>query len=263
MILLFIIEFIVLFLILHWIAWFIYTFYTSPKCKKPGVTRKKKSFLKRLFFDFPVQAAKDRAAFDPSVFQPKGIVVFTGEQGNGKTISMIEMASRMLEDYPDAICLSNTDYTRRNIELSDWRQLCSVKNGKQGVVVILDELQNWFNSKQSKNFPPEMLSVVTQNRKNHRIILATAQNFYMLSKDIRSQCTLICQCTTLFGCLTVVRKLKPHCNNEGIVEKCSFKGMYFFIQSDKLRSSYDTYSVIESLLKSGFKKDFRGYDYER
>ena len=262
MIFLFILEFVVLFLILHWLAWFIYTYRKTPKCKNQGVSRKKQSFLKRLFFDFPVQCAKDRASFDPSVFQPKGIIVFTGEQGNGKTISMMEMATRMLEDYPDAICLSNTVFSKRDVELSDWRQLCSVKNGKQGVVVIMDELQNWFNSKQSKNFPPEMLSVVTQNRKNHRIILATAQNFYMLSKDIRSQCSLICDCKTFFGCLTVVRKLKPLVNNDGVVEKSMFKGMYFFIQSDKLRNSYDTYSVIDSLLKSGFKKDYRGSAYE-
>lgn len=29
--------------------------------------------------------------------------------------------------------------------------------------------------------------------------------------------------------------------------------MYFFVHDDKLRDSYDTYHVIESLSKSGFK----------
>lgn len=29
--------------------------------------------------------------------------------------------------------------------------------------------------------------------------------------------------------------------------------MYFFVHDDKLRNSYDTYHVIESLSKSGFK----------
>lgn len=259
---LFVLEFVCLFAILHFGAWFVITYRNSPKCKTVGVPRRKKSFLKRILYDFPCQLARDKASFDPSVFQPKGIVVFTGEQGQGKTISMMQMATRILDDYPSAICLSNTEFNRRDIELSDWRQLCSVKNGKKGVVVIMDELQNWFNSKQSKNFPPEMLSVVTQNRKNHRIILSTAQNFYMLSKDIRSQCSMVCKCRTFLGCLTIVTKLKPIVNNEGVVEKSIFKGMYFYIQSDKLRNSYDTYSVIDSLLKSGFKKDYRGSDYE-
>ena len=47
----------------------------------------------------------------------------------------------------------------------------SIKNGINGVIVVMDELQNWFSSNDSKNFPPEMLSVITQNRKNRRMVL--------------------------------------------------------------------------------------------
>lgn len=76
--------------------------------------------------------------------------------------------------------------------------LMSYKNGIQGVIVSIDELQNWFSSNDSKNFPPEMLEVITQNRKNRRIILGTSQNFYLLAKAIRSQATEVRRCSTLF-----------------------------------------------------------------
>lgn len=258
---LFFIEAFVLFLFLHWFAWFFYWFVKTPKLLGVKRVKKKRRLFQRLFIDFPSQAGKDFASRDPDTFKPKGIVVFTGEQGAGKTISMIQYVTTMLDDFPKAICLSNTRFERQDITLSDWRQLLSVVNGKSGVVVVMDELQNWFNSKQSKNFPPEMLSVVTQNRKNHRIICATAQNFYMLSKDIRSQCTEIRQCTTILGCLTFVRCLKPIIDNDGVIQKCKFQKLYFFVHSDKLRKSYDTYAVIESLLKSGFQsKENRYYD---
>ncbi len=39
----------------------------------------------------------------------------------------------------------------------------------------------------------------------------------------------------------------------GNVKEFKKRGMYFFVHDDKLRNSYDTYHVIESLSKSGFK----------
>ena len=119
----------------------------------------------------------------------------------------------------------------------------------------MDELQNWFGSNQSRNFPPEMLSVITQNRKNRRVILGTAQNFYLLAKAIRSQCTEIRQCTTFCGVLTVVVRREPICDESGDVKELKFRGMYFFVHSDRLRKSYDTWSIVNSLSKSGFKED--------
>ena len=77
--------------------------------------------------------------------------------GAGKTVSMIEFAMRMQEEYPFAKCCSNLAYKYEDNKLKDWRMLMNYKNGKKGVIVIMDELQNWFSSNDSKNFPPEML----------------------------------------------------------------------------------------------------------
>ena len=174
--------------------------------------------------------------------------------GAGKTISMIEYAMRMQEEYPLSKCCSNLGYKYEDNKLKDWRMLMHYKNGKQGVIVIMDELQNWFSSNDSKNFPPEMLGVITQNRKNRRIILGTSQNFYLLAKAIRSQATEVRRCTTLLGCLTIVRRAEPILDSEGNVAEWKRRGLYFFVHNKKLRESYDTYKVIENLSKSGFKE---------
>ena len=79
------------------------------------------------------------------------------DNGAGKTVSMIEFAMRMQEEYPLAKCCSNLAYKYEDNKLKDWRMLMNYKNGKKGVIVIMDELQNWFSSNDSKNFPPEML----------------------------------------------------------------------------------------------------------
>lgn len=215
---------------------------------------RKRGILKRLLFDMPKQYVEDLFSKDPEFFRHQGCIIFTGRQGRGKTIGMMQFARQLQKEYPLSKCISNTQYNYQDDILIDWRQLIDYKNDKRGVVVIMDELQNWFSSNQSKNFPPEMLSVVTQNRKNRRIILGTAQNFYLLAKGIRSQATEVRECMTILGCLTIVRKKEPVLDAEGNVAEWKKRGMYFFVHNKELRESYDTYAVIESLGKFGFQE---------
>lgn len=215
---------------------------------------KKKSFLKRILVDFPKQFTDDLFEKDPEFFKYQGLVIFEGRQGSGKTMSMVEFILRMQKEYPLAKTTTNFGLVSQNKELKDWRMLIDYKNGKQGVIVGMDELQNWFSSNDSKNFPAEMLGIITQNRKNRRIILGTSQNFYLLAKAIRSQATEVRRCTTLFGCLTIVKRVEPILDSEGNVQEWKNRGMYFFVHNKELRNAYDTYKVIENLRKSGFKE---------
>ena len=158
---------------------------------------KKHSIFRRLFIDLPKQFADDRFNLNPEFFRHQGLIIYEGRQGNGKTIAMIHDARDMQKEYPKAKCLSNLNYKGQDEELDDWRKLIDYKNGIQGIIAIMDETQNWFSSNQSKDFPPEMLQVITQNRKNRRVILGTAQNFYLLAKAIRSQTIEVRRCATI------------------------------------------------------------------
>lgn len=216
---------------------------------------KKHGFFRKLFVDLPKQFVNDLFDRDPEFFQYQGMIIFEGRQGSGKTTSMVEYAMHMQKEYPLAKCITNLAYTKEDEALTDWRMLINYKNGIKGVIVCMDELQNWFSSNDSKNFPPEMLEVITQNRKNRRIILGTAQNFYLLSKAIRTQTTEVRRCATLLGCLTIVRRFEPILDAEGNVAEWKKKGMYFFVHNKELRDSYDTFKVIQRLSKVGFKEE--------
>lgn len=216
---------------------------------------KKHGFLRKILIDLPRQFVNDLFNRDPEFFRYQGMIIFEGRQGSGKTTSMIEYAMNMQKEYPLAKCITNLGYTKQDTALTDWRMLINYKNGIKGVIVCMDELQNWFSSNDSKNFPPEMLEVITQNRKNRRIILGTAQNFYLLSKAIRTQTTEVRRCATLLGCLTIVRRFEPILDAEGNVAEWKKKGMYFYIHDEELRSSYDTFKVIQRLSKVGFKEE--------
>ena len=214
---------------------------------------KKHNFFIRLFVDFPKRIADDLLDKNPEDFAYHGVVIFEGRQGRGKTIAMCQFARQMKQQFPSSKCLSNLQFKFEDKDISHWRDLVDYNNGHKGVIVLLDETQNWFSSNQSKDFPPEMLSVITQNRKNSRIILGTAQNFYLLAKAIRSQCTEVRRCTTILGALTIVRRYEPYLDSQGNVKEWKYRGMYFFVHDKDLRASYDTYHVISSLSESGFK----------
>lgn len=216
---------------------------------------KKHGFFRKIFIDAPKQIVEDKFNQDPDFFTHQGLIIFEGRQGSGKTTSMVYEAMQLQKEFPLAKCTSNLAYTHQDIALNDWRMLINYKNGIKGVIVMMDELQNWFSSNDSKNFPPEMLQVITQNRKNRRVILGTAQNFYLLSKAIRTQTTEVRRCMTLLGCITIVKRVEPILDAQGDVLEWKNKGMYFFVHDKKLRESYDTYKVIERLQKVGFKEE--------
>lgn len=216
---------------------------------------RKPSLLEKIFVLMPKQYIDDLFSRPADFFPYQGMIIFEGRQGSGKTISMVRYMKDMQYEFPDALCATNLAYTDENKPLKTWTMLIDYKNGYKGVIVAMDELQNWFSSNDSKNFPPEMLSLITQNRKNRRIILGTSQNFYLLAKAIRSQATEVRRCATYFGCLTVVRRLEPILDSEGNVVEWKKRGIYCFVHDKELRDSYNTWKVIENLRKSGFKEN--------
>lgn len=207
----------------------------------------------KLFWLVPKQFVDDLFNKPADFFGYQGMIIFEGRQGTGKTISMVKFMKDMQYEYPQSKCTTNLCYTDEDKPLKNWTMLIDYKNGHKGVIVAMDELQNWFSSNDSKNFPPEMLSVITQNRKNRRTILGTSQNFYLLAKAIRSQATEVRRCATYLGCFTIVRRLEPILDSEGNVLEWKKRGTYCFVHDKELRESYDTWKVIENLKQSGFK----------
>lgn len=234
---------------------FVFEFSKGRRLKK-GTRRvvKKSGLLKQLFYEAPKQYVEDMFNTDPDFFKYQGLVLYTGAQGYGKTVALVHDIMQMQEEYPLCKCITNLDYKYEDDELNHWEQLINYKNGIYGVIAVIDEIHNWFSSKQSKEFPPQMFEVVTQNRKNRRIICATTQNYYQPAKDIRTQCTEVRKCLTLFGVFTIVHAVRPILDSNGDVKQWKHIKFYTFAHTKEIREAYDTYKVIESLAKSGFKE---------
>lgn len=192
------------------VTWFlVFKFYFKLEYRPSGIVPvKNRPLIKQLFYDVPHRYILDMYQREPGFFRPRGIHMFCGEQGAGKTIACVEMMLRLQKMYPAAKMITNFGVTTENDELTKWQQLLDYTNGHKGVIVGIDEIQNWFMSGLNK-LPEGMLEVATQNRKNNRILCCTAQVFTRVNKGLREQVTMVYNPHTFLGCFTVVVKRKP------------------------------------------------------
>lgn len=233
------------FLVLFWILYFKYIKkieYISGKFRKKvghGF------FLKKLFIDFPRQYAIDLLNRDPDFFPDFGFNLICGEQGSGKTITLVYLLLRYKKMYPKLKIKTNMGYIYEDSDITHWKDLVHSENGIFGEIDVIDEVQNWFNSSQSKDFPPEMLTEITQQRKQRKMIIGTTQVFTRAAKPIRENTYMFYQPFTVFGCLTVVFKYKPVLDDTGSLKEKKWRGFFWFVHSDEIRNSFDTYKKIE------------------
>lgn len=232
------------------IFWIYYVLVKKMRYKKKLSQTKKDytvSIFYKIFIAFPRQLVLDGLNCDPNYFKPYGVHIVAGPQGCGKTMTVNYLCHKYKLDYPLCKIKSNCYLTYQDGEINSYLDVKNSNNGVYGEIDVLDEIQNWFNSLNSRNFPPAMLSEVTQQRKQRKIILGTSQVFTRVAKPIRENTFLVYEPHTILGCLTIVLKYKPVLNEDGTCEKKKFRDMFFFVQTDELRNSYDTYRKIERL----------------
>lgn len=213
------------------------------------------SLFTKLFVQLPRQFWKNYYNKEVGEFREHGIIMFTGAQGQGKTIGETKYLLDMQYRYPSCRVNTNYGYKFEDAPIESWRDLVDYNNGKKGIICAIDECQNWFSSSMSKNFPPRMLATVTQNRKNKRVIVMSAHFFMDVSKPIRKHCTEVRACHTFLGCFTVVKRWRPIMNSDGDVMKKKTLGYYCFVHSQELYEAYDTLRVVKNLSAAGFESD--------
>lgn len=216
-----------------------------------------KDFLKWKYVDFKRNLAKKKSGVRE--FKEYGLKVYTGRQGSGKTVSLVSRANELRDLYPKALIYSNFAYKYADGQLTSLNDLLTIRNGDDGVVFLIDEIQNEFSSASSKDFPEDLLRTVTMQRKQSIVILATSQVFTRVAKPLREQCFEVIECRTFLGRWTRLKCYDADDYNlmiDNVDPKKRFKvhkkWRMSFIQSDSLRSCYDTYEVVKRLSRNGF-----------
>lgn len=173
-----------------------------------------------------------------------GIYLFTGEQGSGKTLSLVNFVKYLHDHYEDVPIRSNFELPFAH-RLENWEQIL-LEKGKH--IYCIDELGIWANSKRGlrkdDNLNDLLLPITAQNRKNNRLILSTCQMYYQVHKDIRTQATAVIQCKTWFNCLTINTFHKPKVDEDGGVKLGIPYKTIFFLHTNALYDLYNTLEVI-------------------
>lgn len=218
-------------------------------------SEKKRNIFVRLFILFPRQFVLDRLTCDPNEFGLYGFHLFVGEQGSGKTVATAEFLRRIKQKYPLCQIATNFEYKHEDSQIESWKDLVFNNNGIYGQVDVVDEVQNWFSCNQSKDFPPEMIQEITQQRKQRKIFIGTTQRFERMAKPLREQVNYLYYPVTIAGCLTIVKVCKPSVDAEGQITKLKGARFYFFVHDKEIRDSFDTYHKIRKQAESGFNND--------
>ena len=126
----------------------------------------------------------------PDYFKPEGITIFTGSQGEGKTLSATELARNICRDYPKCYFCTNLEVKgiyNKTFDFEGLESLELINNDEKGVVFFIDEIQNYLNSLLSKNVPLSTIVNLTQQRKQRKLIIGTSQVYGRMAKPLREQ----------------------------------------------------------------------------
>lgn len=253
----------ILFLILAWIMivilfYFYFRFFRQIKPRKVIVKPDPfPGFFLNVCYLFPKRLALDLLQRDRSEFMQYGIHLVIGEQGSGKSITVVYLLRKWQARWPQLKIYTNKfDYDLQDGELESWKDIIEYKNGKKGVVNVFDEMQTWFPAtRQADSVPPELLGEICQQRKQRKAMLGTVQVFTRLAKPFREQVRYIYVPTTFLGCFTVVRITKPKYYDEKKNKFTKYCGTFVFAHTKELRNAYDTYKIIEKYKEAEFVSD--------
>lgn len=224
----------------------------TSKLRIPYIKNKWIDLFRWLLIDF-LEREQHRGEF-----KEYGITFYVGRQGSGKTISMVRYLELMKERYPACIIVTNFQYYRADHIMKDWRDFLTIRNGTDGVIFAIDEIHSEYSAASWKDVPESLLSEISQERKQRVKIVASAQFFSRVAKPLREQAATVVGCSTFANRFTRNKEYDAlqyamYIENPGVInKKIRPIKKSSFVQSDGIRSCYDTYEKIERMEKLPF-----------
>lgn len=196
-----------------------------------------------------IKYKRDFRKQNPDFFDPSGILVFCGSQGAGKTLSAVQYVRKLAEKYPKMILVTNVEIKGLSIAVYPYTGIADFSkysNGFEGVVFLIDEIHIEFNSLESKNIDPSVMTEIAQQRKQRKHIVGTSQVFGRIAKPFREQFKYVVLCRCLWGVLqynTLIDGERAMVDDDGHLEAETVK-RYFWWHKPELYDSYNTYAKI-------------------
>ena len=229
---------------------------------------------------------------NPYFFDPSGTLVFCGSQGNGKTISAVKYIVELKKIYPRAIIVTNvaitpmpfnallsfnddgepvysfidTEETFTQEDIDSWtvkdlvfeynglKCLNYIENTDKGVIYLIDEFHLELNSLESTNIDIEVMTEISQQRKQRKHIVCTSQVFMRLAKPLREQIKNVVLTKCFFGMIQYNKLIdgEESVEKDGKLQAVVKKRFFWFHHPDDWKL-YNTYAKMKR-----YKKDWKG-----
>ncbi len=201
-------------------------------------------------------------------FNEWGLHLYLGKFGGGKTISAVRRAYELCRKYRNVTVLTNL--TLMNfpkdttiIKLVNADQILALPDKS---IVLIDEIGTIFNSRDfassKKSVPKPVYQHILQCRHRRIVLLGTVQRWNLLDKQLRDIADTVTECHSYFGDpfsrYTTLTKYDAQqydkwANNPLLPIKHIAYDAY--VQTDALRSKYDTIEMVEGLLDAEYIPD--------
>ena len=171
---------------------------------------------------------------------------------------------------PDEVMQAlDKQYLRENrvFQFCDNDDFKRYSNGECGVVFLVDEIQLYMNSLESKNINIEVITQISQQRKQRKHIVATSQVFGRMAKPLREQFSYVMLCKNYFGCVQINALLDRDSlesdDSTGTNISGEVKEKFVWFHSPEMYKRYDTSSVVERGRFVGAEKQINDKDGDR
>lgn len=191
-----------------------------------------------------------------------GIYLYVALPGEGKTMSMVAHMERVRERYGKKVYFAtNFNYKYQDRKIEHWLDIvetskyCTKNNLK--CVIAIDEIHTTFDSSDWQSFPPELLSLLSFNRKVQLQFICSSQIYDRVPKKIRDITNYVVICKNIFGRDRLFRNYYFEKNNydtdfTGKRKKASF--IREFVADDKFHGLYNTLEQVDKLTEDAKKE---------
>lgn len=204
------------------------------------------SFLRWVYVDF--LRCKNRRFW--------GIYQFVALPGQGKTLSMVAHMEKAVHDYPDSnfVIATNFNYRNQDFAINHWSDMVKIalfaRKENRPCILAVDEVHITFDSSDYRNFPAEILALLSFNRKFSLQFLCSAQIYDRIPKKIRDIANYTVICKNVLGMDRLFRnyyftKAEYDSSFSGKRAKAEFIREY--IADDRLYSLYDTLEQVNKM----------------
>lgn len=177
------------------------------------------------------------------------INIIVGKPGQGKTYLLTRLAVKFLKlgrvvysnYFIDLEKLKSFGIVPEDSKIVYWISISELVNIKSGVI-LMDECQVYFNSRNWKNLPERLQYKLQQHRKHGLDIWGAVQNLKRIDTIVRELVSWVYKTKKIFN-IFILNQFDPEDIDKQTRKSVSFPKIYFL--NKKIADCYDTLQEID------------------